>query len=64
MCRAVALLEPDRKVIPLMAKLVFSNLVSLDGYCAGPAENAVLRAKLDDRRVVDLSSKTQNPIQA
>ena len=28
------------------------------------AENAVLRAKLDDRRVVDLSSKTQNRIQA
>ena len=28
------------------------------------AENAVLKAKLDDRRVVDMSSKTQNPIQA
>ena len=28
------------------------------------AENAVLKAKLDDRRVVDLSSKPQSPIQA
>jgi dihydrofolate reductase len=36
MCRAVALLEPRQKGDPLMAKLIFSNLVSLDGYCAGP----------------------------
>lgn len=28
------------------------------------AENAVLRAKLDDRRVVDLNSKLQEPVQA
>ena len=28
------------------------------------AENAVLRAKLDDRRVVDLSSKAQKPMRA
>ena len=28
------------------------------------AENAVLRAKLDDPRVVDLSSKTQRPVRA
>src|SRR6185295_12033828 len=28
--------ESRQKGDPLMAKLVFSNLVSLDGYCAGP----------------------------
>lgn len=35
MSRAVALHEPTERQV-LMAKLIFSNLVSLDGYCAGP----------------------------
>lgn len=58
MSRGRDISDPDRE-LPLLAKLVFSNLVSVDGYCAGPGgdlSRLAMGQVFDDHKLAPLRS--------